>query len=126
MRAANRVHSGYISYSVSLSCSEIAGNFGEAGGDRSRDHKVKASQLQSPTDKCNLMANSKPGWKSYNGVMALETLTLEQLLETRQSTKNQLSRVSGIQAEAVKDTLSAIEDMIRIRQDERRLQHTKV
>jgi hypothetical protein len=58
--------------------------------------------------------------------MALDTLTLQQLLETRQSTKNQLSRVSGIQAEAVKDTLAAVEDMIRIRQDQRRLQHPKV
>jgi hypothetical protein len=58
--------------------------------------------------------------------MALDTLTLEQLLETRQSTKNQLSRVSGIEAEAVKDTLAAVEDMIRIRQDQRRLQRPKV
>jgi hypothetical protein len=58
--------------------------------------------------------------------MALDTLTLEQLLETRQSTKNQLSRVSGIQAEAVKDTLAAVEDMIRLRQDQRRLQSSKV
>ena len=53
--------------------------------------------------------------------MALDTLTLEQLLETRQSLKNQLSRVSGIQAEAVKDKLADVEDRIRIRQDERRL-----
>ena len=57
--------------------------------------------------------------------MALDTLTLEQLQETRQSTKNQLSRVSGIQAEAVKDALAAVEDMIRIRQDQRRLQPPK-
>jgi gas vesicle protein len=54
--------------------------------------------------------------------MALDTLTLEQLQETRQSIKNQLSRVSGIQAEAVKDQLAEVEDMIRKRQDERRLQ----
>jgi hypothetical protein len=64
--------------------------------------------------------------KCYNPSMALDTLTLEQLQETRQSTKNQLARVSGIQAEAVKDTLAAVEDMIRIRQDERRLQRLKV
>ena len=68
------------------------------------------------------MAGSTEGWRCYNRFMALDTLTLEQLLETRQSTKNQLSRVSGIQAEAVKDTLAAVEDMIRIRQDQRRLQ----
>ncbi len=53
--------------------------------------------------------------------MDLAALTLEQLQETRQSIKNQLSRVSGIEAEAVKDKLAEVEDMIRIRQDERRL-----
>ena len=52
--------------------------------------------------------------------MALETLTLEQLQETRQSLKNQLARLSGPQAEVVKDKLSEAEDLIRIRQDERR------
>ncbi len=54
--------------------------------------------------------------------MALDSLTLEQLQETRQSLKNQLARVTGPQAEAVKDELANAEDMIRIRQDERRLQ----
>jgi hypothetical protein len=56
--------------------------------------------------------------------MDLDTLTLEQLQEARQSIKNQLSRVSGIEAEAVKDKLAEVEHMIRIRQDERRLQRT--
>ncbi|GEM_PF-4669776 len=58
--------------------------------------------------------------------MALDTLTLEQLFEARQSAKNQLARVSGVQAEAAKDTLAAVEDMIRVRQDERRLLRPKV
>ena len=42
---ADRVHSGYIVYPVFLSCRESASYFGEAGGDRTRDHKVKSLVL---------------------------------------------------------------------------------
>lgn len=49
--------------------------------------------------------------------MALDTLSLKELQEKRQTIKNQLATVRGPEAEVVKTELEDIEDLIRIRQD---------
>ena len=54
--------------------------------------------------------------------MALDTLTLKELQQKRQSVKNHLANIKGPEAEVVKTELDDVEDMIRIRQDSSRLQ----